>query len=219
MLFENNRVRLSIFVIMTVLGCIVCHAQTHMRIHQKGNAPLDIPLTQVDSITFVEKDSEVENAGLTGSWLWGSTEAGYYELLTFNDDHSYTGYDNYFAYGFDTMTYGWYGQVGTMLTLQSNGYGYQRRYNWFIMTLSENALEVMTKMGAFTYYRLKPEIITLKAGGEPLTCADGDAFVFADGVTVKVMDGKLYGLTKGVTYILQHIAASDIIVAFQVMVE
>ena len=110
---------------------------------------------------------------LVESWLWRDSDAGYYELLTFNEDKTYTGYDNYFTYGFDTMTYGWYAQVGAMLTLQSNGYGYNRRYNWFVMALTGNALDVMTKMGRFTYYRLQPEVIHLQAGGEPLGCEGG----------------------------------------------
>ena len=46
------------------------------------------------------------------------------------------------------MTNGWYAQVGTMPTLQSNGLGYNRRYNWFVMGLTENALDVMTRVVA-----------------------------------------------------------------------
>ena len=105
-------------------------------------------IEQIDSITFVDESdvSQVEGS-LTGSWLWGDADADYYELLTFNEDKTYTGYDNYFTYGFDTMTYGWYAQVGAMLTLQSNGFGYNRRYNWFVKGLTGNALDVMTKMG------------------------------------------------------------------------
>ena len=80
--------------------------QNTMRIHYKDGTEQDISILQIDSITFVEKDNydEVENVTLTGSWLWANKEAGYYELLTFNEDYTYTGYDYYFSYGFDTQT-------------------------------------------------------------------------------------------------------------------
>ena len=173
----------------------------------------------IDSITFMEADSlSIAEAELTGSWLWGDSAAGYYELLTFNKDHTYTCYDNYFTYGFDTMTYGWYGQMGAMLTLQSNGYGYKRRYNWFMMGLSENALEVMTKMGPFTYYRLQAEVLTIQAGGTPITCEGGDSFIFADGVSASIVDGDLIGEEKGTTYVLKNIAKISQIVAYKVIV-
>lgn len=142
-------------------------------------------IEQIDSITFVDRSDLPANEGsLVGGWLWGDAEAGYYELLTFNEDKTYTGYDNYFTYGFDTMTYGWYMQMGSMLTLQSNGYGYNRRNNWFVMGLTGNALDVMTKMGRFVYYRLQPEVIRLKLGDSSLAFSNVDKFVFADGVIV-----------------------------------
>ena len=157
------------------MGChAVAFSQTHMRIHHKDGGQSDVTTEQIDSITFVDGgDLPVNEGNLVGSWLWGVADAGYYELLTFNDDKTYTGYDNYFTYGFDTMTYGWYAQVGAMLTLQSNVFGYNRRYNWFVMGLTENALDVMTRMGRFTYYRLQLEVIHLQAGGKPLGCDGG----------------------------------------------
>jgi len=79
-------------------------------------------------------------------------------LLTFSEDHTYTGYDNYFAYGFDTMTYGWWGQIETVLTLQSNGYGYQRRYNWYVTfcrsVLKENAWGRLYSLTYFFPFRM-----------------------------------------------------------------
>ena len=157
-----------------IIGVSGIHAQTHMRIHHKGGGQSDVAIEQIDSITFVDgSDVPVNEGNLVGSWLWGDSDAGYYELLTFNEDKTYTVYDNYFTYGFDTMTYGWYAQVGAMLTLQSNGFGYNRRYNWFVMALTENALAVMTRMGCFTYYRLQPEVLHLQAGSEPLGCDGG----------------------------------------------
>ena len=179
-----------------------------------------VPIEQMDSITFVDGSDLPDNeASLMGSWLWGDTEAGYYELLTFNEDKTYTGYDNYFTYGFDTMTYGWYMQMGSMLTLQSNGFGYKHRYNWFVKGLTGNALDVMTKMGRFVYYRLQPEVMHLQVGGEPLVYENGDSFVFADGVAARIVEGGLQGVTKGSTYVQMHIAETDCIVAYKVLIE
>lgn len=202
------------------IGVIGIHAQTHMRIHHKGGGHSDVPIEQMDSITFVDGSDLPDNeASLMGSWLWGDTEAGYYELLTFNEDKTYTGYDNYFTYGFDTMTYGWYMQMGSMLTLQSNGFGYKNRYNWFVKGLTGNALDVMTKMGRFVYYRLQPEVLHLQVGGEPLVYENGDSFVFADGVAARIVEGGLQGVTKGSTYVQMHIAETDCIVAYKVLIE
>lgn len=201
------------------IGVRGIHAQSYMRIHHKGGGHSDVAIEQIDSITFVDGSDVPDNEGnLVGSWLWGDTEAGYYELLTFNDDKTYTGYDKYFTYGFDTITYGWYMQMGSMLTLQSNGFGYNRRYNWFVMGLTGNALDVMTKMGRFVYYRLQSEVLHLQVGGEPLSCENGDSFVFADGVTACIVEGKLKGMTKGTTYVQKHIAETDCIVAYKLVV-
>lgn len=196
---------------------IVSSAQNNMRIHYKGGAVSDIPVEEIDSITFVQKDTPAEEVTLIGSWFWCSQEQGYYELLTFNEDRTYTGYDFYFAYGFDTMTYGWWTQIGSMLTLQSNGFGYQRRYNWYVTELTENALGVMTKMGPFTYYKVQPEALTLQVNGT-LTCEEGDSFIFADGVRATIQDNKLVGLSAGETYIQKYIAASKQIVSYKVIV-
>ena len=196
---------------------IACSAQNNMRIHYKGGEVSDIPIEEIDSVTFVEKDTPVEEVTLIGSWLWGNQEQGYYELIAFNEDHTYTGYDNYFAYGFDTMTYGFWAQIGAMLTLQSNGFGYQRRYNWYITELTENALGVMTKMGPFTYYKVQPELLHLQVNGT-LECEEGDSFVFADGVIATIQDNKLIGLAPGETYIQKYIADSKRIVAYKVVV-
>ncbi len=201
-----------------LISHIICFAQTHMRIHHKGGGHYDVPIEQIDSITFVDGDEgQAEEAEVMGSWLWGDTVAGYYELLTFNDDNTYTGYDNYFSYGFDTMTYGWYFRYGSLLTLQSNGFGYSRKYTWFVMGLTENALDVMTKMGQFTYYRLQPEIITLHVG-ESLECEEGDSFVFADRVVAGIIGNELVGLSKGTTYVQKKISNTNIL-SYKVVVE
>ena len=196
---------------------IASSAQNQMRIHFKGGTQSDIPIEEIDSVTFMQNDTPAEEATLIGSWFWGNVEQGYYELLTFNDDRTYTGYDYYFAYGFDTMTYGWWAQIGAMLTMQSNGFGYQRRYNWYITELTENALGVMTKMGPFTYYKVQPETLNLQVNGT-LTCQEGDLFIFADGVKVAIQDNKLVGLSSGETYIQKYIATSKRIVSYKVIV-
>lgn len=210
----------TILASLYLLGQIsVCQAQDTMRIHYKNGGHSDVAIEQVDSITFIKGgDVPAAEVSLIGSWLWGSQEQGYYEVLTINDDHTYTGYDNYFSYGFDLMTYGWWAQIGAMITMQSNGFGYQRRYNWYITELTENALGVMTKMGPFTYYKLQPDTLRLQVNGT-LTCEDGDSFVFADGVIAAVQDNKLVGLTAGETYIQKRIAASNTILSYKVIVE
>ena len=206
-----DRVMRTIFFVCFLLGVIqTCKAQDTMRIHFKNGG---------HSITFVKGgETPAAEVSLIGSWLWGSQEQGYYELLTINDDHTYTGYDNYFSNGFDLMTYGWWAQIGAMITLQSNGFGYQRRYNWYITELTENALGVMTKMGLFTYYKVQRETLRLQVNGT-LTCEDGDSFVFADGVTVAIQDNILVGLTTGVTYVQKHVAASNATFSYKVVVE
>lgn len=215
--------KIKVGLTLSLLLCnVALMAQNAMRVHYKDGREQDIPIEQVDSVTFVKGDDTasdpVEDISIIGSWLWGNLEQGYYELLTINDNHTYTGYDNYFSYGFDLMTYGWWAQIGAMITLQSNGFDYQRRYNWYITELTENALGVMTKMGPFTYYKLQPETLRLQVKGT-LTCEDGDSFVFADGVIVSIQDNKLVGLTVGETYIQKHIAASNAILSYRVIVE
>ncbi len=212
-----KRTTLAIFCLLGLIPA--CQAQDAMRIHYKNGGHSDVAIEQVDSITFVKGcNAPADEVSILGVWLWGNQEQGYYELLTINEDHTYTGYDNYFSYGFDLMTYGWWSQIGAMITLQSNGFGYQRRYNWYITSLTDNALGVMTKMGSFTYYKLQPETLHLQVN-ETLTCEVGDSFVFADGVTVAIQDNKLVGLSAGVTYIQKYIAGSDAVFSYKVIVE
>lgn len=214
---------IRILWLLLVISC--CNSetslsQTYMRIHHKDGGQSNVAIEQIDSITFVDgSDLPVDEESFVGSWLWGDTEAGYYELLTFNNDKTYTGYDNYFTYGFDTMTYGWYFRNGNLLTLQSNGFGYNRKYTWFVMEQTENTLDMMTKMGRFTYYRLQPEIYSIKVGEESYICKDGDYYVFTDGVKVSDIKGKLKGISKGITYILKYSARTDLIMAYKVIVE
>ena len=121
-------------------------------------------------------------------------------------------------YCFDTQTYGWYSLHGVMLTLQSNGFGYQRRYNWYVTAFTENALEVMTKMGAFIYYKLQPEVIRLQVGNT-LSYEDEGVIIFVDGVIVKSESNNLVGAAPGVTYILKREQSSNTIYAYKVIIE
>lgn len=43
--------------------------------------------------------------------------------------------------------------------------------------------------------------------------------VFADGVTVCIVDGKLQGVSEGMTYILKYHAALELVMAYKVIVE
>lgn len=201
-----------------LLCCVSLMAQNAMRVHYKDGTEQDIFLSQIDSVTFVEMYEPEEEVTLTGGWLWGRRESGYYELLVFNDDYTYTGYDRYFTYGFDTMTYGFYSQYGTMLTLWSNGFGYQYRYNWYIMGLTANAFTVMTKMGAFTYYKLQPEVIRLSNPGSYMELDDGDSIVFTDGAVVRADANKLHAIASGTTYVLIRKAEEDKIFAYKMVV-
>lgn len=216
---KKLRSSLLVILLLTFLS-IDLSAQTAMRIHCKNGTTVEVNVEDVDSVTFVqnaEGTDPAKEAELTGSWFWGDTNLGYYEVLTLNSDLTFTGYDYFFAYGFDTMTWGWYGQMGTILTLWSNGYGYQRRYNWYIMALTDNALTVMTSTGPFTYYRIQPETIRLNVNGS-LTCDDGDAFVFADGVTAKIDGKRLVALKAGETYVEKLIGATNKIVSYKVVI-
>lgn len=195
------------------------NAQNTMCINYKDGSVYEAPIESIDSITFIEKNVEQHEAILVGEWFWGNKDKGYFEVLTFNEDWTYTGYDYYLEYGFDTWTYGMYMANGIMLNLWSNGYGYRRTYRWFVSALTENALEVMTQMGGFTYYRVQPEIYSLKVGEESYECLEGDYYVFTDEVKVSANDGKLKGISEGTSYILKYNTKSGLIMAYKVIVE
>lgn len=136
-------------------ACIEAEAQNTMRITQKDGAVLDIPITNVDNISFVTVEEPEGAVTICGTWKWVGLEEGYSETLTFNADGTFTCVDNYFAYGFDNQTYGTYMFFGSMLNLRSNGYGYNRFYQWMVTELTEEKLTVLTKMGSFTYTKVK----------------------------------------------------------------
>lgn len=199
--------------------CPNSDAQNTMRISYKDGGIYETPIERIDSITFVEKQEESHDTSIIGDWFWGSKEKGYYELLTLNEDRTYTGYDYYLEYGFDTWTYGTYITNGVMLYLWSNGLGYTRKQTWFVTGLTENALEVMSKMGSFVYYRVQPDVFSIKLGEENFSCENGDYYVFTDGVKVTESNGKLKGVGEGVTYILKYCAESELVLAYKVIVE
>lgn len=213
----NNRIKMGFITSMLFYSATVL-AQNAMRVHYKDGTIQDIPVVQIDSVTFVDNEEVWEEISLTGNWLWGNQEAGYYELITFSEDHTYTGYDNYFTYGFDTMTYGWYSQFGTMLALRSNGFGYQRMNSWYIIGLTNNALEVMTKMGPFTYYKLQPDVLYISSSESYSGLEKGDSVVFADNVVVTVVEGRLIALSSGTTYVLIKKASVGKVLAYKVVV-
>ncbi len=203
-----------------LLACQWLAAQTNLRIFYKDGGYAEIPLADIDSLCFADGSSSQQQATLSGQWLWGNRERGYYELLSLASDNTYTGYDNYFTYGFDTQTFGFYSTYGSMLTLWSNGYGYQWRYQWFIANLTQNALSVVTRTGPYTYYRLKPEVIHLTVNGSPLSMGEDTKPIFTDGVTVSTTEeGLLQPLQPGTTYILGHTAASNQTWGYKVVVE
>lgn len=211
--------RLYLLFILSVFTCPKIMAQNTMRIIYKDGSVYETPIENIESITFVEKDVEQYEISLIGDWFWGNKEKGYCELLTFNKDWTYIGYDYYLEYGFDTCTYGTYMANGIMLNLWSNGYGYRRTYRWFVSALTDNALEVMTQMGTFTYYRVQPEIYALKVGEESYECTGDDYYLFADGAKVSHNEGRLKGIAEGVSYILKYDTKSGLTMAYKVIVE
>ena len=210
----------TLLVALLLMATAVTLKGQRLSVHLKDGTQMHVELAQVDSITFGNNGSTPPPAAtVSGTWLWGSAEAGYYELLTLMADHTFAGYDNYFSYGFDVNTYGYYSLQGAMLTLRSYGYGYNRVYRWFVTGLSETALEVMTQMGHFVYYRLQPDVLRLKAGGEPFVAEETDKLLFADGVTARMEGNSLYGLLPGTTYVLLNHGHTDLTMAYKVVVE
>lgn len=155
-LVDNMKRYISIILSFILASlCIDAEAQNTMRVAQKDGTVIDIPISNVDSITFVTVDDPESKVSICGTWKWVGQEEDYSETLTFNDDGSFTCVDYYFAYGFDSQTYGTYMFFGSMLNLRSNGYGYNRYYQWMVTELTEEKLTVLTKMGNFTYTKVK----------------------------------------------------------------
>lgn len=210
--------------VLAAVGLMACsttvQGQNTMQIHYSDGKVQRVPIAQVDSISFTD-EGEIENVTvkLACSWLWADVEAGYYELLTLGEDGAFTCYDHFFSYGYETTTYGRYTLRGTLLTLLANGPGYSRRNEWFVTGLSANALEVRTRLGAFVYYRLQPDVIRLRVGE---TWADDNGmarFVFADEEVAGIADGKLKGLSPGTTYVQKQLTMEGDIVSYKLIVE
>lgn len=62
-------------LLIVYITVVAGYAQTHMRIHHNGGGHSDVPIEQIDSITFVDGDEgQAEEVELTGCWLWGNSE-------------------------------------------------------------------------------------------------------------------------------------------------
>lgn len=62
--------RFVLYIACAICSCAFSLGQTHMRIHHKGGGHSDMPIEQIDSITFVDSNIVPENlTELTGSWL------------------------------------------------------------------------------------------------------------------------------------------------------
>lgn len=142
-------------LILLFLCTMTMYAQNTMRVTQKDGTIFDIPIVNIDSVTFVTVEEPESKTSICGTWYWVSQEQGYSETLTFNADGSFTCLDHYFGYGFDSQTYGTYMFFGSMLNMRSNGFGYNRYYQWMVTELTEEKLTVLTKMGSFTYTKVK----------------------------------------------------------------
>lgn len=146
----------ALLLLLLLVNTIGLPAQNTMRVSLKDGSFIDLPIAQIDSVGFVAtEEDQTPDVSLIGTWYWVSQEQGYSETLTFNADGSFTCVDHYFGYGFDSSTYGTYMFFGSMLNLRSNGYGYNRFYQWMVTELSETRLTVLTKMGSYTYIRQK----------------------------------------------------------------
>ena len=66
-------VKHHIAIVVLLLSNISLVAQNAMRIHYKSGTEQDIPISEIDSVTFVNKATSEEDMSLTGSWLWGIT--------------------------------------------------------------------------------------------------------------------------------------------------
>lgn len=147
-------IRYSLSLIFLILSMVATSAQNTMRVSLKDGSLVDIPIEQIDSVSFVTVAKE-QRRELIGTWYWESKERGYSETLTFNADGSFTCIDHYFGYDFDSTTYGTYMFFGSILSLRSNGYGFSLFHQWMVTELTETKLSVMTKMGRFTYDKVK----------------------------------------------------------------
>ena len=105
-----------------------------------------------------------------------------------------------------------------MLNLRTYGIGYNHIYRWFVTALTDNALDVMTSMGRFVYYRVQPEPLRMRVGGT-LVAADGDQFVFADGVYVDIVGNQLRAKAAGTTYIQKSFGDTGQTWSYKVIIE
>ena len=71
-------VKQRIAIVFLLLSSISLMGQNTMRVHYKNGTEQDILISEVDSVTFVERVVPDEEVSLIGSWLWGNREAVYY---------------------------------------------------------------------------------------------------------------------------------------------
>ena len=64
----NKRFRMSFITAMLLFGASV-NAQDAMRVHYKDGTMQDIPVAQIDSVTFVDKEETQEEISLLTSSL------------------------------------------------------------------------------------------------------------------------------------------------------
>ena len=215
---RNMKANLILLTVLATMLPALAMAQNTMRITYKDGTIQNVDITRVDSIIFVDMEPKPQDASITGDWMWGGLREGYYEVISFATVRTFTAEDCYFAYGYTNHTYGTYTYSGIQLNLFSNGIGYKRMNRWFVTYLSDNELEVMTQMGAFTYYRLQPETIRLKAWKDRLACEEGEVWSFADLTTAGIEDGQLVGLQPGTTYVQKLNTADNTTKAYKVEV-
>jgi len=211
-------------IVILLLVCAGLMAQNTMRVNRVDGTYVDIPVSDIEDVTFINQENPVGEATLAGQWLWGSKSEGYFELLTFNEDGSFIGYDKYFEFGTTYNMYGTYTRIGSILNLRFTmqgygvGAGYTYRYQLLIQDLTEYDLSVMTQYENYTYSRLQKEVFKLSKN-QTLKCSDGDYFVFADDDFLSGTNTELKAINTGTTYILKYLSSKNHILAYKVVVE
>ena len=197
-------------------------AQNALRVHYKDGTEQNILISDIDSVSFVDYEAEEpqQPASIVGSWFWADDAADYDELITFNADRSYSSSDHFYTNGMTNTTFGWYGLYGSMLTFEPGSIGYftPRIIRWLVQRLTDNELEVVAPLGTYTYYRVQNDFIHLPVDGSYLLDEQCDV-VYADGLVVKAVGNRLYGMDRGTAYILVQSLPDQTIRAYQVIVE
>lgn len=209
---------------MMLIGMVseTAGAQNAIRIHYKDGTEQNVLISDIDSVLFVEYETEEprQSASIVGSWFWADYAAGYDELITFNADRSYSSSNHFYTNGMTNTTFGWYGLYGSMLTFEPGSIGYftPRVIRWLVQRLTGDELEVVAPLGTYTYYRVQPTPIRIYMG-EVYTLDQQLDVVYADGVVVKAVGNRLYGEGRGTAHILVQSLTDQSVKAYQVVVE